>query len=143
MDFDTIEFPYEYRLDGELSRILGLEDFLGEYNYQWPRFGACFEPAEPPAAYKSEPYATDRQPFARESSSGRLRALIIRDSFATAIEPYMNQHFARAAYIWERPSLEMFQRLIEQEQPDIVIEQRVSRMLRFPPVWRNGDQEEQ
>ena len=54
------------------------------------------------------------------------RAVIFRDSFGSAMIPYLSEHFSRAVYVWRNdfdPSL------VEAERPDVVIQEWVGRHL--------------
>jgi hypothetical protein len=59
------------------------------------------------------------------------RALIFRDSFFIALQPYISQHFAKTVYIWEWPDLNLIKKYQQSNQPNIVIEARVERHLKF------------
>jgi alginate O-acetyltransferase complex protein AlgJ len=59
------------------------------------------------------------------------RVLIFRDSFFTALQPYISQHFAKTVYIWEWPDLNLIKKYQQYNQPNIVIEARVERHLKF------------
>jgi len=109
---------------GGLARMMGLTGYLTERSWK-PRKdeleGAAvrFELAPPP-----EPsFGTDRA-----DRPGRL--LMFRDSYATALTPYLSETFGHAVYLWQRPTFRSFREWVEREQPDLVIEERVSRFLR-------------
>jgi alginate O-acetyltransferase complex protein AlgJ len=59
------------------------------------------------------------------------RALIFRDSFFIALQPYISQHFAKTVYVWEWPDLNLIKKYQQSNQPNIVIEARVERHLKF------------
>ena len=59
------------------------------------------------------------------------RVLIFRDSFFTALQPYISQHFAKTVYVWEWPDLNLIKKYQQSNQPNIVIEARVERHLKF------------
>lgn len=61
-------------------------------------------------------------------------ALIFRDSFFTALQPYVSQYFHEATYIWTRPSLAELQKMVLERKPDIVLEERVGRDLPEIPL---------
>ncbi|BAN23941.1 alginate O-acetyltransferase AlgX-related protein [Caballeronia insecticola] len=60
-------------------------------------------------------------------------ALVFHDSFMGAMTPYLSGQFGRVVYVWSRPSAELFIKMVEQEKPDVVIEERVERYMRTPP----------
>ena len=108
---------------GGLARMMGLTKHLRERSYKLPRneFAGCaerFEITKPP-----EPS------FGSECASGRHRALMFRDSYATAMAPFLSETFARIIYLWMRPSFADFRREVSAEKPELVIEERVARFL--------------
>jgi len=54
------------------------------------------------------------------------RAVIIRDSFMSAIAPFLSEHFSRAVYLWRN---DFDPATIEAEHPDVVIQEIVGRHL--------------
>ncbi len=108
---------------GGLARMMGLEDLLRERSYKLPRneFAGCakrFDITPPP-----EPS------FGTECATGTGRVLMFRDSYATAMAPFLSETFARITYLWMRPSFADFRREVRAERPTVVIEERVSRFL--------------
>lgn len=57
---------------------------------------------------------------------GLPRAVIFRDSFASALVPFLSEHFSRALYLWQR---DMDPSVILAERPDVVIHEWVGRRL--------------
>lgn len=62
-----------------------------------------------------------------------LNAVIFRDSFFVALKPYFSRQFYRSTYIWEKINSKSLIKYIEQEAPDIVIEEVVERSLPYTP----------
>ncbi|MCX4177459.1 MULTISPECIES: alginate O-acetyltransferase AlgX-related protein [Paraburkholderia] len=60
-------------------------------------------------------------------------ALIFHDSFMESLTPYLNQEFGRVVYVWGEPNDEIFVRMVQQEHPDVVIEERVERSMQYVP----------
>jgi len=54
------------------------------------------------------------------------KAVIFRDSFGAAIQPFISEHFSRITWIWKH---KIDLKLIEEEQPDFVIVELVERYL--------------
>ena len=74
-----------------------------------------------------------------QNEKGLLRALIFHDSFIYTGIPERNQTpfrdtFAQSAYLGAYPSDAQFQALLDQEKPDIVIEERVERFVSGVPA---------
>lgn len=58
-----------------------------------------------------------------------IDALIFRDSFFTALQPYVSRYFHETTSIWSRPSLAELQKMVMERKPDLVLEERVERDL--------------
>ncbi|WP_131782172.1 DHHW family protein [Legionella gresilensis] len=59
--------------------------------------------------------------------------LIFHDSFTSGMSRYFSSGFKRVVYFWGMPDNEQFVQLVLQENPDVVIEERVERSMRFVP----------
>jgi alginate O-acetyltransferase complex protein AlgJ len=113
-----------------LARMVGLETLLSE------RY-VFLHPARPRAAILPEERAdyderTRRQlPLEMGTGDPSLpRALMVRDSFANALIPYLSESFGRILYVWDRSIDPM---LVERESPDVVIFEMVERFIGKPP----------
>jgi len=71
--------------------------------------------------------------FITECRTNAPKALIFRDSFFINLQPYMSQYLAKTVYVWEWPDLTLLKKYMQYNQPDIVIEARVERHLKFIP----------
>lgn len=110
---------------GDLARMMRLEDDLDEdmrvdVNTGVPRT----------ATISIQPFATageDRpRHISTRSGAAVPRAVIFRDSFSEAMEPWLAELFGRAVFAW---TSEMNMALIDQEHPDVVILEFVERRL--------------
>lgn len=72
-------------------------------------------------------------PFTMLCDTGDLNAVIFRDSFFTALQPYTSRQFRRATYIWNVVDFALLSEYVEREKPDLVIDQVVERMLPYVP----------
>ncbi len=71
--------------------------------------------------------------FASVCPSGEIpRGVMFRDSFAQPVMPFLAEHFQRMVY--KVGSMKFDAELIKTEQPDVVIQEMVERMLMFTPV---------
>ena len=61
--------------------------------------------------------------------SAKHSVLIFRDSFFTALQPYVSRHFHRATYVWNRLHPALLKKHIADHKPDVVIEELVERLL--------------
>lgn len=79
----------------------------------------------------------DRRGAAREGwgawecASGRGRALVARDSFATELAPFVNATFARVDWISAQQALPF--EVVDAERPDLLVWEVAERRLPFPP----------
>jgi alginate O-acetyltransferase complex protein AlgJ len=60
-----------------------------------------------------------------------LNGVIFRDSFFTSVEPYLSRSFHRSTYLWERMNYDTLKKYVEQEKPDVVIDEVVERLLPY------------
>ena len=113
---------------GDLAVLMGQERSIKEDR-------VVFEPATPRCAQKVDPgelmtmetWARDAEPVVTECPGGEIkRAVVFRDSYCNALIPFLSEHFGRVTYIWRH---ELNPRIIEHEQPDIVIFEVLERML--------------
>ena len=74
-----------------------------------------------------------RQTFTSYNKNGQLNALIFRDSFFTALVPYMERRFRYSTYIWEKLSFKKLKKYITKRKPNIVIEEWVERSFPYVP----------
>ena len=56
------------------------------------------------------------------------RAVVFRDSFASAVAPFLSEHFSRVVYLWQN---DFAIDEIEREHPDIVLQEIVSRHVQW------------
>ena len=75
-------------------------------------------------------------PVAFEKPDTPRRLLVFHDSFLLEVPmAAVSEHFGRSVWLWLNLDLD-FERLklmVEQEQPDVVIEERIERFLKFVP----------
>ena len=106
----------------DLARILGLGQVLREEVIRLepltPRTARIVEPADP------SPDLMDAR-VVTETPAGP-RAVVFRDSFASAMIPFLAEHFGRAVFAWQD---EFDPALVEVERPQVVIQQWVARHL--------------
>ena len=76
-----------------------------------------------------------------EQPGPRPRAVIFRDSFGSAMIPFLSEHFSRAVYVWQN---DLDPALVLQERPTVVIQEWVGRHLHTAApydavaAWRGG-----
>jgi tetratricopeptide (TPR) repeat protein len=77
------------------------------------------------------------EPFAKSCPKAKLRAIVIRDSMFTDVEPFLSENFQLILYLWPMQRWKAYEykydkyimEMIEKIKPDIVIEERGERML--------------
>jgi alginate O-acetyltransferase complex protein AlgJ len=125
---------------GDLATMIGLPDvFREELLVLSRRVPGPGHPADPGLPGAQTPPAPS-DPQATETGIAALpRGLVLRDSFAVALIPFLADHFQRIVYL---PTHELVPADIEREHPDVVIEEFAERMLMKPPpgnrpeVWQ-------
>ena len=117
-------------LGGDLAGMMSLRTELPE---EWlsaaPRSPRSAE-AEPgvPVPPKTPPHAVPR---ARAVTDPRLpRALVLRDSFAEALIPFLSEHFERVLFLFTH---RLDPEIVGREQPDVVVEEMLERYLMAAP----------
>jgi hypothetical protein len=82
---------------------------------------------------KETPNINVFDPYTLVCETQELNAVIFRDSFFGALEPYISRQFHRSTYVWEKIKYESLIKYVEREKPDIVIEEVVERSLPYIP----------
>lgn len=118
-----------YREGGDLANMLGLKDILQEEVLKFsPRFSPLARQVEPEIEKANLP--RDRQPFASAIADATLpRAVMFHDSFALNLAPLLSEHFQRIIFLNQ---YEFDAKIIQQERPDVVIQEMVERTLMAP-----------
>jgi O6-methylguanine-DNA--protein-cysteine methyltransferase len=132
-DYRVVEKP---GLLGGLSYMIALGDL-------YPENEVLLEPLGPRKAYKAggqEAVLNHFQPLTVWENQEKTlpRAFVIRDSFVHEIIPFLAEHFSRMYFVWPFPTDAVRVRgfdteAIEQEKPDIVIDEFVERYFTQPP----------
>jgi len=108
------EFPA-----GQVS-MMELELSQVRPNPRQPRKAHVVEPAHP------DPDLMDARVVTEQSDATLPRAVIFRDSFASALIPFLSEHFSRTVYLWQN---NFDPDIVTQEHPDVVIQEWVGRHL--------------
>jgi hypothetical protein len=108
----------------DLAGMIGLKDVLTEDDLQ-------LVPRQPRAAHVIEPKNAESnlmydRVVTEQANKHLPRAVIFRDSFMSAMIPFLSEHFSRAVYLWQN---NFDPATIEQEKPDVVIQEWVGRHL--------------
>ncbi len=108
----------------DLARMIGLSRALTEEDLR-------LQPKEPRHYVTRVPengYATGGDPLIITEIPGSTlpRLVMFRDSFTSALAPFLSEHFSRAVYLWQN---DFDAAVIEQEKPDVVLHEIVGRHL--------------
>ena len=91
-----------------------------------------FEDTCLPVADKSNIKVFDT--YSIECDTQELNAVIFRDSFFAALQPYISRQFHRSTYVWGKINYDSLVKYVEREKPDIVIEEVVERAFPYVPL---------
>ena len=67
-----------------------------------------------------------------QPDGSRPRAVVFRDSFGSALIPFLSEHFSRALYLWQ---YNVDPDVVLDERPDVVIQEWVGRRLSTLPPY--------
>ena len=122
------QFPERQVGPGDLARMAGLH---------WTETVPIADPAGFRCRFEAsaDPERLDRQiDLIRTHCAGApYKLLMLRDSFSSGMIKYFAQSVGDAAFYWMYPSFAGWQRCVEAEHPDFVIEERVERWIRAAP----------
>jgi hypothetical protein len=69
------------------------------------------------------------KPYMTKCNKSKIRAVVFRDSFFEPVIPFITEDFNQIVYIWQQYDHAIMKKLIEQQKPQIVIEEMVERLL--------------
>ncbi|MBI4025136.1 MAG: hypothetical protein HY360_09155 [Verrucomicrobia bacterium] len=113
----------------DLAVMMGLEDIVHEQNCQLvPRVPQRFRVTEVDQPPRLDPKWNCGR-IVTEVEDDRLpRAVILRDSFGSALVPFLAEHFRRCEFLWQ---YEFEAKHIRNPKPDVVILMMTSRRLQW------------
>jgi len=121
---DLFEAVTEQTPGWDLPEMVRLVDVTSEENLSMiPRVPRQARVVDPP---KHSPLWTDWLLVLERDDKNLPRAVVLRDSFGSALVPFMAEHFRRVAFCWE---YDFDVDLIEREYPDVVIQEMAGRKL--------------
>ena len=122
-DFDTSTRDIEGM---DLAGMMGLKHVLGEEDLRLtPRAKRQYVVIEP----KGNIVEAGEGRIVTEIPGSTLpRAVVFRDSFTSAMAPYLSEHFSRVVYLW-RNDFSVTE--IEKEHPDVVLQEIVGRHVQW------------
>jgi hypothetical protein len=110
----------------DLAGMIGLTHVLGEEDLRLtPRERRRYVVREPEGSAVD---AGEARIVTEIPGSHLPRAVVFRDSFTSAMAPFLSDHFSRVVYLWRNDfSIEE----VQQERPDVVLQEIVGRHLQW------------
>ena len=123
---------------GDLVSMAGRDDPAEESPLLTPTSGWRAARADAMPSVPRKQWTRGAEPVVMENADApavngkRLRVVVFRDSFCSALIPFLSEHFGRSVYIWQYP---LDETLVESERPDVVILHIVERsLMNIPPA---------
>jgi alginate O-acetyltransferase complex protein AlgJ len=119
----------EDHCDGDLTNmLLDYESFYESYR-DVKISAPCMErlPLELPLSNLKTDHI-DRY-FKTQCERGKLKAVVFRDSFSSALVPLLSENFKEAIYLWKYYDQKNIEEILTRYKPDIVIEIKAERVL--------------
>jgi alginate O-acetyltransferase complex protein AlgJ len=108
----------------DLASMIGLKRVLRENDLGLrPRVPRVFKVLEPAGGYAT---GGDGRIVSEIPGSTLPRAVMFRDSFTSALAPFLSEHFSRIVYLWQN---DLDANAVLREHPDVVIQEIVGRHL--------------
>lgn len=129
-DFTLRPVPREHQ--GDLARLMGYPVEVSDESYAiTPNFKMVSIEEKMPG-FLSRTWKPYPAPFSLTGARNGLTCVVFHDSFGMYLVPFFPEHFQRSVFVWQRcPTGELFKAAVEAEQPDIVIEEVVERLLYY------------
>lgn len=123
-DFDIINTDNTY--SGDLASMLGMKEYFKEKTYTViPKNN---RKAKMRDVSNISGIVTKKPMLLSECGScSNVTIVVVRDSFATSLIPFLNDHFSKAVYISIDENPELVYTIIMKVKPDIVLFERVER----------------
>lgn len=115
------EFTDSAEYFGDLSLFMGIPEYFTEFEVK-PNFPTCSNRYSPVQPVYGETFST-------HCVADGLQAVIYRDSFFTAMQPFVSTYLGNATYINGRLKRRDAIETLEKLHPDVVIEEWIDRVL--------------
>lgn len=124
--------PVQRKKQGDLSRLMGYPAEVSDESYVIAPDFKMVSIKENLPGFLSRTWKPYPAPFSLTGIDTGLTCVVFHDSFAMYLAPFFPEHFQRSMFVWQRcPKGELFKAVVEAEQPDIVIEEVVERLLYY------------
>ena len=114
---------------GDLARMLMKEKELVETSPTPQNLQHCVYPLPFTYHLSNISSAPDRPSFVKGCNQAELTAVVFRDSFLVAVEPFFSVNFKKVVYLWKEYDQKNIEEIMTSFKPDIVIEITVERFL--------------
>ncbi len=126
LDFDIKSISFsDYKIDS-IEKMGGNSKMINyKKDFQYilkPTFFTNYQIDSIPKYYKNETISESRY----KNNTQKFKILLFRDSFSSALIPFLNESFNHTTYIW---SHKFDEKLIKKEKPDIVVIEYTERYL--------------
>jgi hypothetical protein len=122
----------EWDIGGDLVRMLDIADWYREEHLGLKRKSA----AKAISTETGQPLQSGPSPLATECLDVTWpRAVVLCDSFAIRLAPFLSEHFHRVVFHWQMVFPTFETAIVERERPNIVIQEMVERKLAFAPPF--------
>lgn len=127
------EFIYSwyFNSEGDLAKMCGLQDV-----YKRKEYVMAFR--DPLKHLKNPEFSSIDIHYSNTNlvDSSHLKLVMFRDSYANYLIPFLNLHFKESNYIW---SYEFMDKVIEREQPDVVVFESLQRFMNYALTIPNSE----
>lgn len=120
---DQDQFKILTTNEGDLGRLAKTENL----NENMPQ--PVFKDGCTPINESSDPKFGETHTLVCENQ--QLNTIVFMDSFFVSLKPYISRYFYRSTYIWERINDASLSKYVEQEKPDIVIDEVIERSFPY------------
>jgi alginate O-acetyltransferase complex protein AlgJ len=127
---------------GDLARMLMKEEELAETSPRFKTFQPCGHRLPFPYHLSNFTPTPGRISFAKGCQQAELTAVVFRDSFMVALEPFFSENFKKVIYLWKEYDQKNIEEIMTSFKPDIVIEITVERFLFNSVMPHPGSQPE-
>jgi len=121
----------KFQLKNATNKGGDLASYMGFHTFSESSPQPVFEQHCTPQKQPAEARETETHTFICNDKT--LNAVIFRDSFFSALQPFFARKFKHSTYLWEKSNFPALVKYIQQENPDIVIEEWVERDLPYVP----------
>ncbi len=114
---------------GDLARMLMKEKELAESSPTLQKFQPCARLLPFTYGLTNLTLIPGQPSFAKGCNQAELTAVVFRDSFLVAPEPFFSENFKKVVYLWKQYDQKNIEEIMTSFKPDIVIEITVERFL--------------